>query len=131
MPSRANGAKPDTKRAKKVVKGAGGRFRKLRDARDLTQEDVREKTGTYTSHSEQEVRQWQRDYAGREVVWSDVAGLVGKVSESIETLYSCSHCGGYLIAQTILRDRQRRRANLEMKCVYCGKKRVFYSVPKR
>ncbi|MBU1173395.1 MAG: NTP transferase domain-containing protein, partial [Proteobacteria bacterium] len=86
---------------------------------------IAEKTGTYTSYTQAEIDGWKSDYAGREVVWSDVAGLIGDVRDSKEAVYRCEKCGGNLVALSI------RKGDLQTKCIRCGKKRTFYAVKPR
>jgi len=84
---------------------------------------IEEKTGTYTSHTSDEVASWQRDYAGREVIWSDVAGLVGEIRDEHEIKYACRKCGGMLVALSVV----RHKGNLRTRCVRCGERRTFYA----
>jgi spore coat polysaccharide biosynthesis protein SpsF len=87
---------------------------------------IEEKTGTYTTYTEQEIKNWQKDYAGRPVVWSDVAGLIGKIDTAKQLTYRCPKCGGALIALHIV------RGDLELECVQCSHKKKYYSAkPKR
>ena len=86
---------------------------------------IREKTGTYTSFTKAEINQWQKDYAGREIIWSDVAGLIGDIRDAKEARYVCEKCGGNLIAMAI------KKGDLRTKCIRCGKTRTFYAVKPR
>lgn len=89
---------------------------------------VREKTGTYTSFTKAEIRQWRSDYAGRDIVWSDVAGLIGTIKqEEQKSDYECQKCGGTLIALKLIKRKGRREADLGTKCIRCGQKRTFYA----
>ena len=87
---------------------------------------VEEKTGTYTSYTQTEIKQWQKDYAGRPVVWSDVAGLMGSIDTAKQLKYRCPECGGALIAVSII------RGDLELECIQCNHKKKYYSAkPKK
>jgi len=87
---------------------------------------IEEKTGTYTSYTESEIKQWQKDYAGRPVVWSDVAGLIGKIETAKQLAYLCPKCGGALIALHIT------KGDLELECIQCSHKKKYFSAkPKR
>jgi hypothetical protein len=87
---------------------------------------IEEKTGTYTSFSTAEIKQWQKDYAGRPVVWSDIMGLIGSIDTAKQVEYNCPQCGGALIALHIV------RGDLELECIQCGSKKKYYSEkPKR
>ena len=91
-----------------------------------TNAHIKEKTGTYTSYTDIEIKQWHRDYAGRPVVWSDMLGLVGSIDTAKQVKYKCAKCGGELIALHIV------RGDLELECIRCGHKKKYYSVkPKR
>ena len=87
---------------------------------------IEEKTGTYTSYTDAEIRAWQKDYAGRPVVWSDVAGLVGTIDTAKQIEYKCPKCGGALIALHIT------KGDLELECIHCSHKKKYYSAkPKK
>ena len=87
---------------------------------------IEEKTGTYTSYTETEIKQWQKDYAGRPVVWSDMAGLVGKIETAKQLAYLCPKCGGALIALHIT------KGDLELECILCNHKKKYFSAkPKK
>lgn len=84
--------------------------------------DIKEKTGTYTSFTKAEIESWYRDYAGRDVVWSDIAGLVGTIKEEKEAAFDCDKCGGPMVATGI------KKGDLRTKCMRCGWRRTFYAV---
>ncbi len=82
---------------------------------------IQEKTGPYTSYTDAEIKQWHKDYAGRPVVWSDIAGLVGSIDTAKQAKYKCPECGGALIALSIV------RGDLELECIQCSHKKKYYS----
>jgi spore coat polysaccharide biosynthesis protein SpsF len=87
---------------------------------------IEEKTGTYTSYTEAEIKQWHKDYAGRPVVWSDMLGLMGSIETAKQVEYKCVKCGGALIALHIV------RGDLELECIQCSHKKKYYSAkPKK
>ena len=87
---------------------------------------VEEKTGTYTSYTTAEILAWQKDYAGRPVVWSDAAGLIGSIDTAKQLTYLCPKCGGALIALHIT------KGDLELECIKCHHKKKYFSAkPKK
>ncbi len=82
---------------------------------------IQEQSGTYTSYTDAEIKQWHKDYAGRPVVWSDIAGLIGSIDTAKQVEYRCPKCSGALIALTIV------RGDLELECVQCSHKKKYYS----
>ena len=87
---------------------------------------IQEKTGTYTSYTDIEIKQWHKDYAGRPVVWSDMLGLMGSIETAKQIKYKCPKCAGALIALNIV------RGDLELECIQCSHKKKYYSAkPKR
>lgn len=83
---------------------------------------VHEKTGTYTSFTKAEIAEWERDFAGREIVWAD-GGLSGVMAGGRgERQFRCRECGGLCVAQGIT-----KRNDLSTRCLQCGEERLFYS----
>lgn len=88
---------------------------------------VREKTGPYTSFTKAEMNAWRQDYAGRQVMWSDTAGLIGSIEAAHEADYTCGKCGGNMVALSVVRGK----GDLRTRCIRCGAERVFYSTKQR
>lgn len=89
--------------------------------------DIHEKTGTYTSFTQQEIQEWHRDYAEREIVWSETGMLGTMQTQEMRRRFACEKCGGALMALTVT-----AKNDLLTKCARCGEKRTFYSErPKR
>jgi spore coat polysaccharide biosynthesis protein SpsF (cytidylyltransferase family) len=87
---------------------------------------IEEKTGTYTSFTDAEIAQWQKDFVGRTVVWSDSLGLLGNIEAAQQIKYRCPECDGALIALSIV------RGDLELECAKCKCKKKYYSAkPKK
>ncbi|MHA1961827.1 MAG: cytidylyltransferase domain-containing protein [Candidatus Thorarchaeota archaeon] len=84
---------------------------------------IQERSGTYTSYTDEEIKQWQRDYAGRPVVWSDMAGLVGSIDTVRQARYKCPKCEGALIAINI----GYKGRFLELECVQCSNIQKFHA----
>ena len=81
---------------------------------------VIEKTGTYTSYTADEIQKWNRDYVGREIVWSDFSYWLARLQKE-NTKYNCKKCGGVLIGPFI------KKGNLVLKCAKCNDRRTFYA----
>lgn len=81
---------------------------------------IHEKTGTYTSYSKAEIEQWERDYSGRPVIYSDIASLSGQIEASHRAV-KCSKCG------TPLMSVQVKAGNLKLRCPKCGHRETFYA----
>ena len=86
--------------------------------------DVHERTGTYTSYTRAEIEAWHRDYAEREIVWSEVgmSGAMELAPDGGRRAFRCSECSGAMMALSIT-----SKNDLLTRCVRCGKKRTFYS----
>ena len=82
---------------------------------------VAEKTGTYTSYTVAEVAQWESDYRGREVVFSDLPSLEADLRAGQTRATRCETCGG-LLMPTKVRD-----GDLKLKCTRCGRQATFYA----
>ena len=85
---------------------------------------VHEKTGTYISFSRAEIDAWYRDYAEREIVWSEV-GMSGSMELKAERgrrAFRCGECGCAMMALSIT-----SKNDLLTRCVRCGEKRTFYA----
>lgn len=80
---------------------------------------IREKTGPYTSFTKAEISAWVRDYAEREIVWSEV-GLKGSIRGNSGRAFKCKSCSGQLMVLSLLRGK------LKLKCVRCGEDDTFY-----
>lgn len=80
-----------------------------------------EKTGTYTSYTVAEVAEWERDYRGREVVFSDMPSLEADLRAGQTRATRCQTCGG-LLMPTKVRD-----GDLKLKCTRCGRGETFYA----
>jgi spore coat polysaccharide biosynthesis protein SpsF len=81
---------------------------------------VRERTGTYTSYTRAEIEQWERDYSGRPVVYSDLAAISGEIQTSHKKV-KCSRCATPLVSMDLVRGR------LILRCPKCGHKETFES----
>jgi len=88
---------------------------------------IHEKTGTYTSFTRAEVEAWHKDYAEREIVWSEV-GMSGQMEtkDSGRKAFRCEECGGAMMALSIT-----AKADLLTRCVRCGSRRTFYAAPRQ
>jgi len=86
---------------------------------------IRERTGTFTSFTKDEIAAWQRDYANRPIVWGEQLELVG-LMHSTEKPYRCLSCHGMLVATGV-----DGAGNLVMRCVGCRKQRRFSPLKQR
>jgi len=83
---------------------------------------VHEKTGTFTSFTQAEVEAWERDYRGREVVFSDAGGLEGQIADGPPGKVRCSKCDGALVVSKL------DHGDLELRCLRCGRREKFFGI---
>jgi spore coat polysaccharide biosynthesis protein SpsF (cytidylyltransferase family) len=84
---------------------------------------IEERSGTFTSYTEAEIKQWHKDYAGRPVVWSDMLGLMGSIDIAKQVKYKCEKCGGAFIAINM----HSQGKFLELECIQCSQKNKYYA----
>jgi len=91
---------------------------------------VEERTSPTRSLGRDTVAGWRRDYAGREVVWSGVADLVGYLhggsGDRRTRPYRCPRCRGVLVATEVL-HRRAGGGDLRLVCAGCKTERIFYA----
>lgn len=87
---------------------------------------VVERTGTFTSYTADEIRQWHEDFEGRPIVWQELTGLMAIVQD-VGKAYTCDDCGGVLAAVKIGKRRPNGHNHLLMRCIRCGKEQKFYA----
>ena len=81
---------------------------------------IHERTGTYTSYTKAEIQEWERDYSGRPVLYSDLASLTGQI-EATHRAVKCSACGTPLMSVNV------KAGNLKLRCPKCGHRETFYA----
>jgi spore coat polysaccharide biosynthesis protein SpsF len=108
---------------------------------------IREKTGTFTTYTRSEIENWERDYNGRDIVWSDAWNLVGaiRLKGNRESRFTCKKCNGPLVVMKrmkrtsvlkmhtckkcngplVVMKRMKRTSVLKMQCIRCGSTRNY------
>ena len=82
----------------------------------MVNSDIHEKTGPYTSFTRAEIAAWEKDYAGRRVLYSDFPTAVGLLETNAT---KCQKCEGIMITTRLGSKR------VKLKCITCGAERTY------